>query len=274
VKKLAVVLCCLLSAAAWGQRRERKVVQSEVSRDRVSAGAADYRPSSRIGSRTSPSKQKAANGIPQAPGVLQLNLADGDRSAWFVTTDVIPAGSTITAYIAPDNDNFLRLGPLYVDEDILPGRSFLLPKVPNFGIFWPAGVTTYDVVVRVNNRDTHSAADFTVDGARNYDDLGVVVPLIYQWAESIEDRQLILTIEGEFTSDPVKIVLEDLVVPREAISQNGGTIKLNLSKVPGTRLHLYQDFLLTVGQDGYTDTRIFTHVPFSPDKYEPAPRLE
>lgn len=273
MKALAVVLCCVLSSTAWGQRRERKLVQSEVSRDAVSP-ASDYRPLSRIGSRASRGKQHAATGTPQAPGVLQLNLADGARSAWFVVTDVIPKGSTITAYIVPDGENYLRLGPLYAEEDIQPGRSFLLPRIQNFGVFWPAGVTMYDVVVRINNRNTHSAADFTVDGARNYDDLGVVLPLIYHWNESLDNRQVILTIEGEFTDSPVKIVLEDLVVPDDAISRNGGTIKVNLSRVPGTRLHLYQDFLLTIGQDGYSDTRIFTHVPFNPNNYEPAPTLE
>lgn len=273
MKKLAVIFCCVASAAAWGERRERRLIGSEVIQERGFAPA-DYRPLSRADLRSRAGKGKMAVEIPQAAGVLQINLSDRDRSAWFVVTDVIPAGSTITAYIAPDGENYLRLGPLYAQEDIQPGRSFQLPKIPAFGVFWPSGVTTYDVIVRTNNRVTRAAADFTVDGSRNYDDLGVVVPLIYQWSEAIENRQVILTIEGEFTSDPVKIVLEDLVVPPSAITQNGGTIKVNLSRVPGARLHLYQDFLLTVGQIGYSDTRIFTHVPFSPDKYEQAPDLE
>lgn len=272
MKRAAILLCCALSAVAFGQRKERKAIQFEVRPDAVSS-AGDYRPVPRS-ARVSRGKVKSIDAtVPQAPGVLQINTSDRDRTAWFVITDVIPKGSQIIAYVAPDGDNFLKLGPVTADEDLRPGRSFALPKLPDFGVFWPNGITTYDVVVRINGQNTHSAADFAVGGARNYDDLGVVLPLIYQWREDIVDRQLILTIEAELTADPVQIVLEDLVVPQSAITRNGGTLKVNLSKVPGSRLDLYQDFLMTIGQGGYSDTRVFTHVPFNPKNYDPAPAV-
>jgi hypothetical protein len=258
--------------SAWGQRRERNVVQSG-GFTRGGAVLDNYKPLSRNAIRALGKARALAAGVPQAGGVLQINQADAHRTAWFVTTDVIPKGSTLIAYIAPDGVNFLKLGPLTATEDILPGKSFLLPEITDFGIFWPTGITTYDVVVNVNGQDTHCAADFAVGGARNYDDLAVVVPLIYQWSEDIQGRSVTLTIQGEFTGDPMKIVLEDLVVPQSAITQNGGTVKVNLSQVPGMRLDLYQDFLLTVAQAGYSDTRIFTHSPFNPNNYDPAPAI-
>ncbi len=216
----------------------------------------------------------AAAYVPQAPGVLQINLLDRTRPAWFVTTGVIPKGSTVFAYVVPPGDTYLSLGPLVVDEDIPPGRSFALPSLADVGTFWPAGVNTYDVVVEINGVSMHCAADFTTGGQRNYDDLGVVVPLIYGWSEDISKRHIQLTIQGEFTDDPVSLVLEDLAVPDHAISKNGNVVVVDLSQVPGLALDRYQNLLLTVAQGGWADTRVFTHVPFNPNNYDPAPALE
>lgn len=274
MKKSAILICCcILSVSAWGQKRQRSVVQP----GGLTRGAAtfdDYKPLSRNAARAQGKAKALAASTPQAPGVLQIDVNDTNHPAWFVTTELVPKGSTFIAYIAPDGNNFLKLGPLTATEDILPGKSFSLPSISDFGLFWPSGVTTYDVVVNVNGQNTHCAADFTVGGSRNYNDLGVVTPLIYDWAESNQNRQITLTINGEFTSDPLKIVLDDLVVPQSAITLSGKVVTINLSKVPGMRLDLYRDYLLSIAQAGYSDNRIFTHAPFNPSNYDPAPSLD
>jgi hypothetical protein len=275
VKKTGIIIVCLLSVSVWGQQRNRKIVRPEVSRESATSDSG-YRPvtrSMRGATRSANATVTNTAAVPQARGVLQINLSDTLTPAWFVVTDTIPQGSSVIAYVAPAGDNFLKLGPYTFNRDILPGESLALPKVADFGYFWPSGVTTYDVVVRVNGTDTHSAADFTVGAGRNYNDLGVVQPIIYNWSESSASRQVLLTITGWFTADPVKVVLEDIVVPAGAITQSsdGSTVTVNLSKVPGLPLDVYGHFLLTVGQAGFSDTSVFTHVPFNPASYDLAP---
>ena len=168
MKKSAILICCcILSVSAWGQKRQRSVVQP----GGLTRGAAtfdDYKPLSRNAARAQGKAKALAASTPQAPGVLQIDVNDTNHPAWFVTTELVPKGSTFIAYIAPDGNNFLKLGPLTATEDILPGKSFSLPSISDFGLFWPSGVTTYDVVVNVNGQNTHCAADFTVGGSRNW----------------------------------------------------------------------------------------------------------
>lgn len=267
MKHLSIVFLCVLSVSAWGQRRERTLVRPELSR-RSGISDSAYHPASRSARVAKPTAQ--ADAVPQAPGVLQLNLSDTDHSAWFVATETIAAGSSFIAYIAPQGGNFLKLGPYTFDRDIKPGESLLLPKISSFGDFWPVGVTTYDVVVNVNGTDTHCAADFTVGAGRTYSDLAAVQPIIYNWAESLAGRQVMLTITGWFTSEKPKVVLENLVVPPDfvTLSADKSSISVNLSQVPGAHLETYQDFLLTVAQGGFADTKVFTHVPFDPTTYD------
>ncbi len=277
MRKTSILVISLLAGVTWGQHRERKVVRLPPPGSPASSEAI-YTPSVR--GKKEPAAARDAAAVPQAPGVVQINLSDTQRSAWFVVTDTIPAGAQLVAYISTasnDPNGFLKLGPITYNQDIAPGTSLLLPSISSFGDFWPAGVTTYDVVVNIGGLNTHNAADFAVGAARSYTDLTTpqpLTPIITSWSEGISNRQLILTINGSFTSDPVKVVLTDLVAPRSAIKQSGNTITVNLSQIAGTRLDTYEDFLLTVGQAGFSDTRTFTHVPFDPAAYDASPSLE
>ncbi len=271
MKKMAVVCLCVVSVAAWGQRRERHApANGSMSRDRVETSSRQAL-KSRKQARSAAADKEAS--IPQAPGVVQIGP---DRTAYFTFTDFTPKGSTVDAAIQFSNSNFLDLGLVTLNRDYQPGDYFALPKICDVGDLWPSGVTTLDVQVTVNGTVTHSAGEFVSGAARTYGDLYVpsaLTPLITSWSESIFNRQVILTINGSFTSSPATVVVEDLVVPRSAITQSadGSTINVNLSQVPGSRLDIQQDFLLTVGQDGYTDSRIFTHVPFDPANYDASP---
>lgn len=276
MQRTAILFLCLLSIAAAAQRRERQTVRLHAAK--TSAADISYRPMKRGTAATND-----ASTVLQAPGVTQINLSDRQRSAWFVVTDTIPAGTPIAFYLSSasnDPAGYIKLGPISYSQDLAPGTSLVLPNIAEFGDFWPDGVTTYSVVVSQNGRTTQSASDFVVGAvARNYNDIfsnPVITPLIYSWSEGIVNRQVILTISGNFTSDPVEVVLEDLVVPAGAItlSGDGSTITVNLSQVPGSRLDILQDFLLTVGQAGFSDTRTFTHVPFNPANYDPSPNVQ
>ena len=209
-------------------------------------------------------------------GVMQINLADPSRSSWFVSTDTIPSGSTIVPFIVPpgSSQQFLQLQSINFTSDIAPGTSLMLPQIGNLGDFWPTGVMTYDVLVKYpDGTNTHAAADFCTLCARSYQDLLSVLPLIYDTSESLaKNGSVIVTLNGNFTSDPVKAVFEGLPVPANAISRGANnSVLINASNVPGMHLDLYQDFLLTISQNGWSDTRIFTHVPFQPGSYVPSP---
>ena len=277
MRNLGVYILCLLSFPAFGQRRERSILRPELKKE-LAVSDSTYSPMTRAMNRATRKAVAGASNaavVPQAPGILQINNADTDNSAWFVVTDVIPQGASFIAYIAPAGPNFLKLGPYTFNRAVMPGESIALPKISNFGDFWPDGVTTYDVVINLNGTDTHCAADFTLGTGRNYNDLGVVQPIIYNYAESLSNRSVMLAITGWFTSDPVKVVLEDLVVPPASImqSRDGSTVTVNLSQVPGLHLDVYQHLLLSVAQAGFSDTSVFTHVPFNPANYDPAPPL-
>ena len=206
---------------------------------------------------------------------MQIDLADPSRSSWFVSTETIPSGSTIAAFIIPPGSlqQFLQFS-ITLNADVQPGTSLMLPQIARLGDFWPTGVTTYDVLVKYpDGTNTHAAADFCTNCSRTFSDLQSVTPLIYDNLESLgKDTSVLVTIDGVFTADPVKVVFEGLAVSQSAISRGtNNSIIVNASQVPGFRLEAYQDFLLTVSQNGWSDTRIFTHVPFQPGTYIPSP---
>jgi hypothetical protein len=270
-------LCFLLIAgAAFAQSRvPRKVLSSPGTIDKSLNAASDYVPDVRhtrvVGGKATPD----ASSTPQAPGVMQIDLADPSRSSWFVSTDTIPSGSTIAAFIIPPGSlqQVLQFS-ITLSADVQPGTSLMLPQIAALGDFWPSGVMTYDVLVKYpNGTNTHAAADFCTNCARAYSDLQSVIPLIYDNLESLgSDTSVLVTIDGVFTADPVKVAFEGLAVPPSAISRgNNNSVIVNVSQVPGMKLDLYQDFLLTVSQNGWGDTRIFTHVPFQPGTYIPSP---
>lgn len=266
----------LIAGAAFAQTRtQRKVLSSPDAVDKTLNAASGYVPDLRHIGATNTKATPLASNTAQGPGVMQIDLADPRRSSWFVSTDTIPSGSTIAAFIIPPGSvqQFLQFS-VTLNADVQPGTSLMLPQIAALGDFWPTGVMTYDVLVKYpNGTNTHSAADFCTNCARNFTDLQSVIPLIYDNLESLaNDGSVLVTMDGVFTGDPVKVAFEGLAVPPTAISRgNNNSVIVNASQVPGMKLDLYQDFLLTVSQNGWADTRKFTHVPFQPGTYIPSP---
>jgi hypothetical protein len=213
--------------------------------------------------------------LPQAPGLVQFNYSDTNRTAWFVVTERIPWGTTFRFQMYPPIGSQSK--PLEVTvkadaedgEDLLPGSDYLLPQIPDFGDFWINGYVTYNMVVETpNGNRSHSAAEFRINYPQRYEDL--LSPVIFAINSNIVNRDILLTIEGAFEPDPVVIAIDNYVVPSDAITRpSEEVIRVNLRRVPGFSLDLRRDYLVTVGQIGWTDTRVYAHVPYPPGQYWP-----
>lgn len=203
--------------------------------------------------------------LPMAPGVTQVNLFDSGREGYFVLTEVLPAGSTVQAYVVLPNNNELGLEARNVVEDLPVGYSFILPGIKTLGDFWQTGLTTYYVVVTKPSGDqTMSATDFATKGYfRNLDDTSYMVPGINWYRQFTQDGAAYVEIKGRFiTGVPTYVVFEDIVAPQEAINViDSSTIQVNLNKVPNFDTTLMKGYLLTVGQDSWTDTYPFRYTP-------------
>jgi hypothetical protein len=256
-----------LSVPVWAAQPTRHMIDRSQLAARTDRGVRPH-----LANRLGAHFQADASAPVQAPGVLQLNPKDSLNTAWFVTTAVIPNGSTLTAYLVLPDGTQVPLDTLNATGDIQPGQSFALPNI-QFGDFWPFGVTTYSVTVHINGRDTQAAADFTVGDARQYSDLSSVVPLITSTTRQLAgNRDLMLLISGQFTTDPAYVVFEDTVAPQSAIRVSANQITVDMSQVPGLDLASAQNLLVTVGQDGWADTTVYRHIPPSPGSYNPAPQ--
>lgn len=203
--------------------------------------------------------------LPMAPGVTQVNLFDSGREAYFVLTEVLPAGSTVQAYVVLPNNNELGLEARNVVEDLPVGYSFILPGIKTLGDFWQTGLTTYYVVVTKPSGDqTMSATDFATKGYfRDLTDTGYMVPGINWYRQFTQDGAAYVEIKGRFIAGvPTYVVFEDIVAPPEAINViDSSTIQVNLNKVPNFDTTLMKGYLLTVGQDSWTDTYPFRYTP-------------
>ena len=209
--------------------------------------------------------------IPQAPGVIQTNLLDASNVVWFVTADRLPQGSEITAFLIFPDGTEIPMDTLRLNDDVAAGSSFDLPNIRKFGSFWPQGLLTYGVEVYINGRISQTAADFPVGSFRDYDNMSNMVPRIATYREGLSDRDVLLTVSGMFTNDAPYVLIEDLPVPPSAVRASSAEIVVNLSKVPGLDLGLFQELLLTVGQSGWCDTAVFRHTPARSGSYNPAP---
>lgn len=203
--------------------------------------------------------------LPMAPGVTQVNLFDSGREAYFVLTEVLPTGSTVQAYIVLPDDTELGLEARNVVEDLPVGYSFILPGIKTLGDFWQTGLTTYYVVVTKPSGDpTMSATDFATKGYfRNLEDTGYMVPGINWYRLFSYGGAPYVEIKGRFISGVTTyVVFEDIVAPPEAINvADDSTIFVNLSLVPNFDTTLMKGYLLTVGQDSWTDTYPFRYSP-------------
>jgi hypothetical protein len=203
----------------------------------------------------------------QAPGVTQINLFDTAREAYFVVTRSIPAGSTVQAFfILPDQKQEWGLEALRVNEDLQPGFSLVLPGIRTLGDFWQSGLTTYSVVVTdPNGTQSLSSTDFVTGGFyRNAEDTSFMVPGINTWREFVNgDGATIVEIKGRFIEGiRTYVVFEDIIAPQDTIQVlDSQTIQVNVSNVPNFDVTLMKTYLLTVGQDTWTDISPYRHTP-------------
>jgi len=203
--------------------------------------------------------------LPMAAGVTQINLYDSGRESYFVLTEVMPTGSTVQAYIVLPNDTELGLEARNVIEDLPIGYSFTLPGIKTLGDFWQSGLTTYYVVVtKPSGEKTISSTDFATKGYfRDLADTSFMVPGINWYRQFRQDGANYVEIKGRFLADKLTyVVFEDIVAPPDSIRVvDSSTIQVNLNKVQNFDTALMKGYLLTVGQDSWTDTYPFRYTP-------------
>lgn len=212
------------------------------------------------------SAEADASNPPMAPGVVQVNLFDTGREAYFVVTETLPKGSRIQAFIILADKTELALESRNVDEDLPPGFTLYLTGIKTLGDFWKRGLTTYEVDVQLPNGTVAiSATDFATKGFfRDFASTAYYVPGINSAREFIAgDGSTIVEIKGRFLAGKkTYVVFEDIVAPQTAITVvDQDTIQVNLSQVPNLDVTVMKSYLLTVGQDGWTDTAQFRHTP-------------
>ncbi len=278
-----------MAVTGWGQRRVQETQNGRTpgvrAQSQTSVHAVRRQMVKQKGTRSAAASDDL--GLPQAPGVLQINTADRDLTTAFINSDVIPKDTIFTLQIYPHTalTDSPTAKPLEVTatatEDLQPGGVFTFPKIPIFGAFWPDGAVTYNLIVDANGTRTHSAGQFLVGNAYwTYDDLNIA-PLIYEFHEELSNRHVLLHIPGQYGQDPVTVVLNSpdlgspLVVPASAtsVSSDLTTLVVDLTQVPGMLLDRFGEFVVTVGQGGWSDTRVYTHIPWNPNDYDAAPPL-
>lgn len=269
-------MICLMAAvalaapAAFAQRAERtraamegKVVRAPFTDSARAAVRAYAAARSRQGVRGAGAARQAM--MPMAPGVVQLNLFDTGREAYFVLTEPLPAGSKVQAFIIPPDGQEWALEALEAQADLPAGFYLYLPGIRTLGDFWQSGLTTYQVIVSQPGKpDSMSALDFAAGGFfRDLTDTDYLVPGINWWRQFRSGDAMWLEIKGRFlTNTKTYVVFEDIVAPQDAIRvQDSETIFVNLSAVPNFDLDHMKGYLLTVGQDGWTDTAPFRFTP-------------
>lgn len=253
---------CLVGGTALAERRQTNAPPLATPESAGSRRAASVRGKGLAA--TTPDDLK----LPQAPGVLQLHPLDSNRVAYFVATETIPKDTVFRVQIYPPIDLGKPMEfPSYATEDIAAGSDYLLPMISAFGSFRPSGYYTYNVVVEPpGGTRTHSAAEFRINRDQPFED--VLSPVIYSMTEQIVNREVILVIGGVFESDSVYVAIDNYTAPASAITRPASDqIRVNLNKVPGFPLDIRGDYLVTVGQIGWTDTRVLSHVPHPPSLY-------
>ncbi len=275
---LAGAAACLVLMPAMAERATRaervqaqmagKVVKAKFTESARKAARSFALARDKRGMRRAAASQRGVLPEAMAPGVVQINLFDSGREAYFVLTETLPMGSLVQFFILPpDNEQEWAMEALEADEDLPPGFSFYLPGLKTLGDFWQSGLTTYLVIVETpDGAQSASAADFAGRGYfRDIVDVDYMVPGINSWRQFWSGAGHWLEIQGRFIPDAkTYVVLEDIVVPQDAMwrqSGNSDTIMVNLAAVPNFDLELMKGYLLTVAQDGWTDTVQFRFTP-------------
>ena len=213
-----------------------------------------------------------------APGVVQLHYEEGHLFAYFVATGQIPSGSQVQVTITVDDGSNDSTG---IQFDPIPfmfgvGDYISLPTLENFSYViddQTSYLVTYTVDI-INGRTTTEANGFFLVGAAlGYDNFADFAPVITGTTQRIAaNKDLILVINGVFTTDAPLVVLEGNVPPASAITRvSTSEIDVNLSRVPGLDLSTMNEYLLTVSQASFADTMVYRFAPAAPGSFNPAP---
>lgn len=279
MKRRAVFLmlaAALASTGALAERVERKdarmagkVAPAEFTEEARQAVRSFIRARKAMASARAAAQGRRAALFPlpahMAPGVVQINLFDSAREAYFTVTERIPPDSLLQAFIIPpDLSQEWALEALRTEAELLPGDYLTLPAIRAHGDFWQQGLTTYVVYVSTGGRDSVTLFDFPTNHYyRDQRDVDDMVPGIYWWRQFWSGDNHWLEIKGRFLTDTkTYVAFEDLVAPEDAIEvADNETIFVNLSRIRGFDLSRMQGFLLTVGQDRWSDVVPFRFAP-------------
>jgi hypothetical protein len=274
MKLIAVVISIALTVpAVWGQKYPKRPAAGSVGPVKLTLKAKSLTAHRRTKS------PRAAAPTP-APLVVQVftDPASGSLTAYAVATSTIPSGTNITGTMTLLDDNSaINFQQVPLQNDLNPGDYLQLPVITNFGDLWNPGAFDYTVqVIPARGAATQADGVFLVGETLAFADLPNFQPLVSSATASINSsKDVILTLPGYYSGDPVQVVLADLsafyIVPASAITVSPTQVTVDLSQVIGFDLTSLDNLLVTVDEDGYDDTIAFRYVPFQPGSYNPAP---
>jgi len=211
-----------------------------------------------------------------AAGVVQVHYEEGKVFAFFVATGQIPEGSqeavTITLDNGVDDPTAIQFDP--VSYSFNPGEYITLPSLDNMVDLQLSMLVTYAVDVVTGRNTTEAQGYFLVGTSLGFSDLTNFAPVITGTSQKIAaNKDMILVINGVFTTDAPLVVLEGSVPPASAITRvSGSEIDVNLSQTAGLDLSGLNEYLLTVSQGGFGDTVVYRYVPQAANTFNPAPQ--
>jgi hypothetical protein len=214
--------------------------------------------------------------VAPAPGVVQVHVEEGHVFAFFVATSPIPSGSeelvTITIDNGSGNPSSLQFDPVSYSFDI--GDFMTLPSLDNMSDLQPSLLVTYTVDVTTGRATTEANGNFLTGTSLAYGDLAKFAPVITGTSQRIAaNKDVILVVNGVFTTDTPLVVLEGYVPPATAITRvSTSEIDVNLSQVTGLDLTGLNEYLLTVSQAGFADTILYRYAPAAPNTFNLAPQ--
>jgi hypothetical protein len=214
--------------------------------------------------------------VAPAPGVVQVHVEEGHVFAFFVATSPVPAGGqqfvTITIDDGSGNPSALQFDA--VSYSFNTGDFLTLPSLDNLTDLQPSLLVTYTVDF-VNGRTTTEGNGYFLTGASlGYSDMANFAPVITGTSQRIAaNKDMILVINGVFTTDTPLVVLEGNVPPASAITRvSTSEIDVDLSQVTGLDLTGVNEYLLSVSQAGFADTLLYRYAPAAPNTFNLAPQ--
>jgi hypothetical protein len=219
-----------------------------------------------------------------APGVVQLflNPASGILdAAYFIATADIPAGYQISGSMTLlDDQSYMDFQPFTLQSDLQVGDSIQLPTFSNFGdVYFQAGASFDYTVLVTPTRGATTEADgtFLLGETLSNSDLTSFEPIINYATQSIAgNNDVILRIPGYYTGDPVLVVLSDLfanyVPPASAVTVSATEVDVDMSQLQGFDLTSLDGLLVSLSEDGFSDTVAFRYLPPTPGTFNLAPQ--